>query len=515
MFDLLIRNGYIIDGTGKDGFVASIGIQDGKIIAIGDLQESAEKVIDATGLAVTPGFIDSHSHSDTNLFASAETIEKLEQGITTAIAGQCGSSAAPAKIPADQDVYKEGIGQKSQVCASAGAFLDTMHSVALGANHMCLVGAGNLRKIVLGMEQRNPTADEMEQMKAMLRDGMEHGALGISFGLIYPPCCYFTTDEMVELAKVVAEYNGIAAAHIRNEGKTALDAQEEFITILKRSGVRGIHSHMKSAGAPEFRNKVPILLKNIEKARAEGIDLYFDVYPYIASHTTLSVSIVPDCGRDLLPRLTDPVERAAIKEWDQTQTWWKGDLSWVLIAKCANHPEYEGKFISEIAQERGVDHIDAALDMILDSKNACSACYFTMDEADVEAAINHPLGMICTDSGVALGRTVFHPRLKSSFPRAIAKYSRREGLPSLEEMVRKMTSLPASVYGLAQKGRIALGMDADLCIFHPEEFTDQSTFTQPNQRCKGLHYVIVSGQVAVENSIFNGCLAGKLILHKK
>lgn len=515
MYDLLIQNGHIIDGTGSKGYVASIGIKDGKIIAIGDLQARAEKIIDAAGLTVTPGFIDSHSHSDSALFSSPGVAEKLEQGITTAIAGQCGGSAAPARIPEDKDTYKEGLGYKSQVYSSAGAFLDAMSKIPLGANHMCLIGAGNLRRLVMGMEQRNPTPEEMEQMKAMLRDGMEHGALGVSFGLIYPPCNYFTEDEMVELAKVVAEYNGIAASHIRGEGKTVLDAQAEFISIVKRSGVRGIHSHLKTSGAPEYRNKVPTLLKNIEQARAEGLDIYFDVYPYIASHTTFSVTVVPDCGRNLLARLADPAERAAIKEWDEKKTWWKGDLSWVLIAKCAAHPEYEGMFVNEIARERGVDQIDAALDLILESKNACSACYFTMNESDVEAAIRHPLGMICTDSGVALGKTVFHPRLKASFPRAIAKYSRREGLPSLEEMIRKMTSLPAAVYGLPQKGRIALGMDADLCVFDAENFVDQSTFTQPDQRCTGLNYVIVAGQIAVENAVFNGTLAGKLILRKE
>ena len=512
MYDLLIYNGHVIDGSGKAGFKASIGIQNGKIVAVGDLQEEAKQVIDATELTVTPGFIDSHSHSDSTLFASTATVEKLEQGITTAISGQCGGSAAPVRIPENMDAYKEGIGQKSQVLGSAATFLDTMKNVPLGAHHMCLIGAGNLRRMVMGMEQRNPTPEEMEQMKDMLREAMEHGALGVSFGLIYPPCVYFTEEEMTELAKVVAKYNGIAAAHIRGEGATVLKAQEEFINIVKNSGVRGIHSHMKSSGAPAFRNQVPTLIKNIEDARAQGIDLYFDTYPYIASHTTLSVTVVPDSGRELLKRLADPVEREKIKQWNYNETWWKGDLSWVLIAKCAAYPQYEGKFIHEIAQERGTDHVDAALDMILDSKNACSACYFTMNESDVEAALSHPLGMVCTDSGAALGKTVFHPRLKASFPRAIARYTRREGLPSLEEMIRKMTSLPASVYGLKEKGHIAVGMDADLCIFDAKSFEDQATFAKPNQRCTGLNYVIVSGQVAVQDSVYNGTLAGKLIL---
>ncbi len=514
MFDLLIKNGRVMDGTGSPSFAADVAVKNGKIAAVGfDLGE-ALRVIDATGLLITPGFVDSHSHSDQSLFSNPEVLEKVEQGITTAIGGQCGSSACPAKISEAEDRFLEGVGKKSEVYANFTGFVGAMKNVPFGANHALLIGAGNVRRMVMGMDQRAPTPEQMDQMKAYVREAMENGALGISFGLIYPPGCYFKEDEMVELAKVVAEYHGLAACHLRNEGKDVIRAQAEFISVLRRSGCRGVHSHLKSFGSPDSRGQVKILLENIDRANAEGVEMYFDVYPYIASHTTLSVRLVPDCGRDLLSRLADPEEREKIRLWNKNETWWKGDLSGILIASCAAHPEYEGKFISELAREHGVEEIDIALDMILESKNKCTACFFTMDEADVEMALSHPRGMICTDSRVASGRTVFHPRLKASFPRALARYTRREGLPSLEEMVRKMTSLPAKVYGLSTKGILRVGMDADLCVFDPEALEDKATFAKPDQRCVGFNFVIVGGSLAAEGAVSTEMKKGKLLLRE-
>ncbi len=506
MLDLIIQNCRVIDGTGAPAFPADIGVKDGKIAAVGFHLGEAKKIIDAKGLVITPGFIDSHSHSDKALYDSPEVKEKIEQGITTAVAGQCGGSAAPNYFDPAKDP------QKSEVHATFPAFVGAMKGEFFGANHVLLLGAGNVRKTVMGMDQSHPTPDQLEEMKSIVRSAMESGAKGISFGLIYPPGCYFTEDEMVALAKVVAEYQGFVACHIRNEGENVLKAQEEFISVLRRSGCRGVHSHLKSAGSPACRGKVKTLLENIDRANAEGIEMYFDVYPYIASHTTLSVRLVPDCGRDLLRRLEDPAEREKIRRWNEEEAYWKGDLSWILVVRCAAHPEYEGKFISEIAEARGVSHIEAGMDMILDSKNACSACYFTMDESDVKAAISHPRGMICTDSSVAQKSTVYHPRLRASFPRALARYTRREGLPSLEEMVRKITSLPARVYGLETKGVIRVGMDADLCLFHPDKLEDQATFASPTLPAKGLEYVIVAGEIAAEGAVSTGVKKGTLIL---
>lgn len=512
MYDLIIKNGKIIDGTGSPYFRSDVAIKDGKIVRIGKGLTGAEQVIDAKGLTVTPGFIDSHSHSDNALIGHPDTIEKLEQGITTAVAGQCGGSAAPGKVSSENDKYIDGLGQLSQVKSTMGNFLDAFVNFPLGANHICLIGSANLRRMAMGGANRKPTEEEMETMKALLREGMEHGALGISFGLIYPPSNYALEDEMVELAKVVAEYNGIAACHIRSEGSAVEEAQEEFISVVRRSGVRGVHSHMKSSGDPQNWGKVHKLLKKLEEVNDEGVEMYFDAYPYVASHTSLSVTVVPDSGRDLLRRLADPEEREKIKEWNRTTKWWKDDLSWVLVVRCAGHPEYCGLRIPEIAKLRGTDHLDAAMDIILESKNSCSACYFTMCEEDVKTVLSHPRGMICTDSSVAAGASVFHPRLKASFPRAIGHYAIEEKLIPLEQMIRKATSLPAAVYGLKKKGLIREGMDADICIFDEENFRDKARFEAPNQRCEGLNYVIVAGKVVVENSVYNGTRAGKLLL---
>ena len=511
MFDLVIKNGKIIDGTGSPSFFSDIAIKDGKITRVGKNLGDAKKIIDASGLTVTPGFIDSHSHSDNALIDFPDLIEKTEQGITTSIAGQCGGSPAPANISPDDDKFIEGIGKMSEVRATMGSFLDTFKNIPLGSNTVCLVGHGTIRKSVMGMKQSKPTQQELEKMKDYLRDAMEHGALGISFGLIYPPSCYADTDELIEMAKVVKEYNGIVASHIRGEGMKLAKATKEFLDIVKAADVRGVLSHHKACGEPENWGKVSHTLRMIDEANAEGFDVYCDVYPYVATHTTTSVTFVPDSGRDLLARLADADERQKMKEWNLEQ-WWANDLSWTQIAKCAAYPQYEGLFIPEIAKLHGTDEYEAIFDMILHSKNDCSACYFTMCEEDVETVMAHPRAMICTDASVAKGKTVFHPRTKGSFPRVLGRYVRERNVTTLPEMIRKMTSMPAAVYGLKTKGLIWEGMDADICIFDADKIKDNSEFTNCNERADGLNYVIIGGEVVAENAVYNGKRMGKLIL---
>jgi len=328
--------------------------------------------------------------------------------------------------------------------------------------------------------------------------------------VIYAPGRYAQTDELVEMAKVVKEYNGIVAAHIRNEGHRLLEAQDEFYEVVRRTGVRAVHSHFKSASGPSNWGKSKEALEKLDQINREGFEVFCDVYPYVASGTSLSVTLVPDSARNLLPRLRDPEEREKIKSWNRT-TWWKEDLSWVQITHCKNLPQYGGMRISEIAALRGTDHLDAAMDLILESQNSCNACYFSMSEEDVERIIAHPRAMICTDSGVASKTGVFHPRLKGSFPRALGRYARERGVVSMEEMIRKMTSLPAAVYGLKKKGLIREGMDADLCIFHRENILDRAEFAACRNPNQGLHYVVIDGKIVVENGVYNGTRAGKLL----
>ena len=501
MYSLVIKNGKIIDGSGKSAFFADVAIKDGKIVKIGKIEGECEKIIDATGLVVTPGFIDSHSHNDNALVNFPDLVEKVEQGITTSIAGQCGASPAPS-IKEDGSILK------------MSEFFDSIKDNYFGSSTMCLAGYKSIRKTVMGMRKDIPTENELKKMKELLRDALEAGAAGLSFGLIYPPCSYAKTEELVEMAKIVKEYNGIVSAHIRGEGNTVVESAEEFIDIVRQSGVRGVHSHMKVAGGPQNHGKSKDLLENLDKAVSDGVDIYADVYPYIASHTSLSVTIVPDSGQNLIERLKSEEERIKIREWNMTR-WWKDDFSWVQIVKCTGYPEYQGMRVPDIAKLHGKNQLDTMLDLILESNDNCSACYFTMCEDDVENIISNERVMIGTDGGVKGNKSVFHPRVKGTFVRAISEYVRERKVVPLEEMIRKMTSLPAFVYGLEQKGLIKEGLDADICIFDENKIKDHSEYADCDKRADGFNYVIIGGEVVAENAVYCGKRCGRLLLKKR
>lgn len=495
MFDLLIKNGMILDGTGCDGFVADIGIRDGKIVAINTDLSDAKQVIDAEGLTVTPGFIDSHSHSDSTALPYPLQAEKAEQGITTSIAGQCGSTPNPKRV--------------GDNILTMGALMDGIEATPQGSHIATFVGHRALRTTVMGMENREPTGEEMEQMKSLLREAMEAGVLGVSFGLIYTPSCYAKTDELIELAKVAGEMGGMISAHIRDERDFVIEAVEEFITIAKAAGVRGVISHHKSCQT-QNHGKVKTTLAMIEKANREGCDIYCDVYPYTASATRLSATFVPkeyDTGK-VVEYVQDPQLRAQFKERNLKK--FGPDLSWVQLLTCTAYPEYTGLRIHEAAALHGKDHYDTVFDIIA-GQPSCQAAFFSMCEADVKTVMGWERAMICTDSGVAGKKISYHPRLRGSFPRVLGRYVRQQQVTSLPEMIRKMTSLPAYVYGLSTKGCIDVGMDADLCIFDPETIIDRAAFAEPQHRAEGLYFVIVDGVIAVKNATCTGERNGKLL----
>ncbi|MBP3337281.1 MAG: D-aminoacylase [Clostridia bacterium] len=504
MYNLIIKNAKIIDGTGSPSFFSDIGIKEDKIAKIAKGLDGAEKTIDAKGLTVTPGFIDSHSHSDNALLTYPDLVEKIEQGITTSVAGNCGDSVAPMSKDS-----KNG----NPVCKTVVSFINALKDESFGSNTALLVGHSALREAVIGPANRVPDSEELKKMKELLEDGMKHGALGVSFGLIYAPSCYSKTEELIEIAKVVGKYHGIVSAHIRNEGNTLVNAVEEFIRIIKESGARGVISHHKSAGKENW-GKVNHTLRMIDDANNEGLEIYCDVYPYIASHTSLAASFVPQEARcegteGLKRRLQDPNTREEYRAWNKA---FRGDddLSWVQVALCTGMREYEGMKIPEVARARGTDVYDAIFDMI--SAGYSSACYFTMCEEDVKTVLKYPRAMICTDSSVARNNTVYHPRLRGTFPRVLGKYIREEKVTTLPEMIRKMTAMPAMVYGFENKGLIRMGMDADICIFDEEKITDRATFEDCSKRADGLNYVILGGEVVVENAVYNGTRKGRVIL---
>ena len=506
MYDLIIKNGRIIDGTGSPAYLSDLAIKDGKIARIAQNITGGKQVIDATGLTVTPGFIDSHSHSESSIVPYPDQVEKAEQGITTSIGGQCGASRAPA-----------GIGHTgSEIYKTMGTFLDAVKDIPLGSNLATFVGHGTLRKAVVGLYDRDPSEEELQKMGELLREGMEHGALGISFGLTYPPGCFAKIEELIYLATVAAQCGGLAAAHIRDEGYQLIEACEEFIHILKASGARGVISHHK-AMYPENWGKVNVTLEMIDRANREGCEVYCDVYPYTASDTTVSSRFIPKTYRSggtpaMVKNLKDTQIREKIKKVNIEKFGPEDDLRWTLISRCPAFPEYLGLRLNEIAKLRGQDVYDTVFDLIIENKNDCEAFYFLMCEADMETVLSHPKAMVCTDSSVRGNEQIYHPRLRGSFPRVLGRYVRQRGIVALPEMIRKMTSMPAAVYGLHSKGLLQEGLDADICIFDADKIIDRSDYTDCHARAEGLNYVLINGKVAVENAVYNGTRAGKVLV---
>ncbi len=500
MYDLIIKNGRLIDGAGAPPYRADIGILNGKISCISrNISGESIETIDAAGLVVTPGFIDSHSHSDDAIFTYPDMAEKIEQGITTSVGGQCGISPAPAKEETFGDMVRKA------------------EKVPLGSNLISFVGHSEIRKAVIGYENRRPTANEMEKMKALLREAMENGALGISFGLIYTPSCYADTNELIELCKVVKEYEGIISAHIRNEGFELSKAVSEFLSVIKACDVKAVFSHHKTMYKENW-GKVNHTLKMIDDAVAEGYDIYCDVYPYSASATGLVPTIIAKEFRDLdnsgiVNLIKDPQMRKKIKEAYIRRN--DESLHNLLVTECAGHAEYEGLRIDEIAKLRGQDDFETAFYLIEESGATAQICNFSMCEEDIETVLKYERSMLCTDSSVAMDRETYHPRLRGSFPRFLGRYVREQKVLSLHEAIRKCTSMPASVYGLQLKGLLREGFDADICIFDAEKIIDRADYLDCHKRCVGLSYVILGGEVVSENSVFKGVKNGKFLKRQR
>lgn len=515
MYDLIIKGGSVIDGTGKPAYIADVAINDGKIVSIKSGIEGGLKVIDANGLTVTPGFIDSHSHADSKILYCPEQREKIEQGITTSVSGQCGGSVVPVGKNTLKDKLESvtPFGLLGDVCNSFESLYDSLEKGSLGANFLCFIGHGTIRRAVIGVDDRAPSSAELEEMKTILRNAFEQGAAGLSFGLFYSPGCYADTAEALALAKVAKEYNRPVSAHIRTESDGLVDATMEFIKIVRESGCRGILSHHK---AVQHRNwgKVNTTLQLLQEAVDEGVDIYCDVYPYCASSTKFSQAFVPNSWRgggtqELIKRICDPaLNEQNKKAYYETHS---RDSSWILLAFCPCRKEFEGMTLDKIANILNMDPYDAAMKLIVDSNDRCNACFFSVSEDDLKRVMSWNRAMICTDSGMAYSSTKFHPRMVGSFPRAIGRYVRQHEVVSLEEMIRKMTSLPASVYELEGKGLLKEGYDADICIFDANKLIDNADFQNCSERAEGLNYVLLAGHIVVENATHSGAMYGKVI----
>jgi N-acyl-D-amino-acid deacylase len=494
-YDIVIANGKIIDGTGNSWYYGDIAIKDGKIAAIGKLNNiTASKVINAKGLTVAPGFIDVHGHIENGVFENPAAGNYIYDGVTTVITGNCGGSA--------DDLQR---------------FFWRLDSMKTSINVASLVGHNTVRRLAMGLDNRLATPDEQKKMEELVAQAMKDGAVGLSTGLIYLPGMYSNTEEVIGLAKSAATYNGVYVSHIRNEENGVKDAINEAINIGKNANIPVQISHFKVSGPANWgRSKETLPL--IEAARKEGYDVTIDQYPYSASSTNLGIRL-PDWalagGPDSLKkRINDPImHRQIIKEMLEMQNKYKyKNYGYAYVANHSADTTLNGKNISEINKLKGRrSKMKYEAETILDMMMAGGAqmVYHSMNEDDVRYFIKYPFNMIGADGGVVVfGKGMPHPRAYGTNARVLGKYVRDEKLVSLEEMIRRMTSLAAQKFQLKDRGLIKEGMAADIVIFDPDEVTDKATFEQPHQFSAGFHYVLVNGQLAIDNGKHTGIKSG-------
>jgi N-acyl-D-amino-acid deacylase len=516
-YDLVIRNAKIIDGSGNPWYKADAGVVGERIGKIGSIN-NGRIIVDADGLVASPGFIDTHSHSDLMLIYEPEAKQKTMQGITTEVVGQDGLGEAPVSNETLDDWrrYLSGLNGDPDIDWSwrtFGEYLDALDQAGTSINVAALVGHGNLRLLAMGMENRAPTVSELAEMKVILSESLKAGGFGLSTGLIYPPCVYAETSELTELCRVTADHGGIFVVHMRNEGDRLLESINEVAGIGRDSGVHVHVSHFKASGEKNW-GKVGDALVKIETYRSEGIEFTVDQYPYIAGSTFLS-SLLPVSAHEggtemMLARLRDSEERKRIMTQiteSRGLDWGWGNILVTSVNTEGNKP-HEGFDLGEIARRRGEEPVEALFNVILEEENAATMVSFSMSEEDVRTVMGSPFQMVCTD-GIAL-RGKPHPRVYGSFPRILGRYV-KEGVISLEDAIRKMTSLPAQTLGIRNRGLLKHGMYADITVFDPDKIIDKGTYQDPIQFPVGIEYVIVNGTLIIEHGAHTGKRTGKAL----
>lgn len=524
-FDLIIKNGMVVDGTGTPGQQADVAIVGDKIAAIGRLEGSvARKTIDATGKVVCPGFIDTHSHSDLLVLDQPYIDPKVRQGVTTEVIGQDGMSLAPVRDEYLSAWKKAMAGLEGSYDVdwdwrSVREYLDRIESMDLGPNFAFLAPHGNIRLTVMGLDNREPTPDELEKMQDLLSQCLREGAFGLSTGMIYPPCCYAKTYEFVALGKVLADAGAVFVTHQRSEADDILNSADEILKIGRESGCRVHFSHFKVAGKKNW-SKIDPLFEKLDRARADGMTISFDQYPYVAGSTMLGVILPPwahDGGTDrLLERLKDPVLREKMKKdiregipgWDNFVDFAGLDGIFVTFVKTEKNQDAIGKNLVELGEMRGKEPLDAAFDLLLEEENVVGMVDFYGTEEHVVRIMTRPEQNVSTD-GIMGAKP--HPRLYGTFPRILGKYVREEKVMSLETAIYKMTGKPASVLGLKDRGILKEGFFADVVIFDPQTVKDTADYVNPRQYPVGIEYVFVNGKMIVECGQPRPQRAGKVL----
>lgn len=526
-YDLIIANGTVIDGSGRPRFNSDVGIKGDRIAKIGNLRgASATRNLDARGMIVAPGFIDMLGQSEQYVLIDPRAMSKVMMGVTTEITGE-GESIAPLndRILKEQEDFNRRYNLTVD-WRTLGEYFKRLEKQGAGINLGTFVGATQVREYVIGYDDRLPTASELEQMKKLVADAMKDGALGVSTSLQYVPARFAKTDEIVELAKVAHQYGGIYISHQRSEANAIDDSMKEVFEIARRANIPAEIWHFKTAYKKNW-GRMPEMLRRIEDARKQGLKITADVYPYVAGSTSLSACLPPWAlagGTDkMVARLKDAETRQRLKweisndakDWENIYLG-SGGPSGILIGSVVNREldNWQGKRLSEIATAQSKDPLDALFDFIIADHGQTGAIFFMMQESDMQAALKSPFVSICTDSGARatdgpLAGSKSHPRGWGTYPRILGRYVRDEKLLSLELAIHKMTGLPASNVGLKQRGLLREGDFADLTIFDPQTVIDRATFEEPNQYPVGINYVIVNGQLEVDNGKRTPALAGR------
>jgi len=525
MYDLILRNGLVADGSGAPLFKGDIGIEGDSIVKIGDLSGvKAENILDCEGLIVAPGFIDIHNHSDASVVLIPTADNYVMQGVTTIVIGNCGSSVAPISDINRKLLLKEWEPYSKEVSFKWNTFeeyLGALEEAKPSINIAALVGHGTIREAVLGMEGRDPSSRELKEMKFYVKEAMEAGCFGISTGLIYAPGVFSKTDEIVSLAKIVGKYGGIYASHIRNESDLLLEAVTEAIHIGESAGVPVEISHLKASGSRNW-GLSQVALDLIACGRTRKVEVTCDVYPYTAAMTGLLALMPPWVREGGIDETESMIKESAnrkkiVEELKKPSLEWENivydsGMEGTLLAYSENYKMFEGKSISQIAREVGRDPYEIMFEIL--EKDGCSAMVVVggMCEEDVQCILKNHLSIVSSDGGITkFGEGKLHPRFYGTFPRIICKYVKEKRILTLEDAIRKMTSMPAWKLRLWDRGLIRPGMKADITVFDYRLIKDTSTFENPHSYPEGIKHVIINGKTVVEEGVHTGIRSGSIL----
>ena len=526
--DLIIRNGTIVDGTGKQAYVGDLAVDDDQITAVGDLGDARGALeVDAANLIVAPGFINMLSWAGDRLIEDGRSQSDIRQGVTLEVFGE-GTSGGPLNDQMKRgEVASQGDITFDIEWTTLGEYLQYLVKKGISTNVASFVGATTLRIHEVGYEDRPPTNEELDRMRALVRQAMEEGALGIGSSLIYAPAFYAQTDELIELSKVAAEYDGMYISHMRSEGNALLESIDELLTIAREAGIRSEIYHLKAAGEANW-DKLDTAISKIEAARTQGLEITADMYNYTAGSTGLDAAMPPwvqEGGYDAwAERLQDPAVRERMRheittptnEWENLMLAAGSEGTLLVEFKNPALREYTGQTLADVAEQRGTSIPDTIMDLVIEDGSRVQVVYFLMSEENIKQQLKLPWVSFSSDAGSMAPEGVFlnnstHPRAYGNFARLLGKYVRDEKVISLEEAIRKLTSFPASNLRIQGRGQLSPGYFADIVVFDPTAIQDHATYEEPHQYATGMHHVWVNGTRVLADGDHTGAMPGRVV----